>query len=85
MQREPRRNGGSLISSMHNCSADSRPLNSPTRTLAPVILLCTFCSSSRAWAQGMYDWGLWFGTLLVIGALAALVFFLITLVRWLKR
>jgi len=33
----------------------------------------------------MHDWGMWFGTLLVIGAVAALVFFLIALVRWLKR
>jgi hypothetical protein len=70
---------------MHNCSVGGRALNSPARTLACVILLCTFGSSSRAWAQGMNDWGMWFGTLLVIGALAALVFFLITLVRWLKR
>ena len=56
-----------------------------TRTLAAVILFWTFGSFTHACAQGMHDWGMWFGTLLVIGAVAALVFFLIALVRWLKR
>ena len=61
----------------------------PTRqlrtTLAPVIMFWTFGSSARAWAQGMHDWGMWFCTLLVIGAVAALIFLLIILVRWLTH
>ena len=67
---------------MPNCSVPRRQLR---RILAPVILFWTFGSSSHAWAQGTHDWGMWFCTLVVIGALAALVFFLITLVRWLMR
>jgi len=63
----------------------SRQLRSLKRTLAPVILFWFVGSSSRACAQGAHDWGMWFGTLLVIGGVAGLVFFLITLVRWLKR
>ena len=66
---------------MLNCSVPRRQLR--RSTLAPVIVF--FGSSSHAWAQGTHDWGMWFCTLVVIGALAALVFFLITLVRWLMR
>ena len=75
--------GGSLgwVSRMPNCSVPRRQLR--RSTLAPVIVF--FGSSSHAWAQGTHDWGMWFCTLVVIGALAALVFFLITVVRWLMR
>ena len=65
-----------------SCIVPGRQLRSLTRTLAPVWFVG---ASSRACAQGAHDWGMWFGTLLVIGGAAGLVFFLITLVRWLKR
>ena len=67
---------------MLNCSVPRRQLR---RILAPVILFWTFGSSSHAWAQGTHDWGMWFCTLVVIAAVAALIFLLITLVRWLMR
>jgi hypothetical protein len=54
------------------------------RKIALATLLWTG-TPSRALAQGMYDWGIWFGTLVVIAAVAVLVGVLITLVRWLKR
>ena len=62
-----------------------RPQASIEEDPPPVILFWTFGSSSHAWAQGTHDWGMWFCTLLVIGAVAALIFLLITLVRWLTH
>ena len=61
---------------MHNFGFGSRKFRRLTRILAPAILFWTFGSLSRAWAQGMHDWGMWFGTLLVVGAVATLVLFL---------
>ena len=70
---------------MHSLSVPGRQLRCPSKTLGSVVLFWIFASTRCAWAQGVHDWGMWFGTLVVIGAVAALVFILITLVRWLMR
>lgn len=54
------------------------------RNIALASLLWTVGSSSCAEAEAMHDWGMWFGTLVMIAVLAALVAFVVGLVRWLS-
>jgi uncharacterized protein involved in cysteine biosynthesis len=44
-----------------------------------------FRTSSPALAQGVHDWGMWFGTLVVIAVVALLVALVVALVRRFRR
>ena len=55
------------------------------RSTRCVFLICASVTSNSACAQGMHDWGMWFGTVLIIGVAALLVAVLIALIRLLKR
>ena len=50
--------------------------------LWPLPLLAG-CGS--AWAQGMHDWGMWFGTLFLLAVLAMLIALAVAVVRRLRR
>ena len=55
------------------------------RRFAPAVVFSTVAASGSAWAQGMHDWGMWFGTLLMIAVAGVLVGLGVVLVRSLKR
>jgi hypothetical protein len=51
----------------------------------PVLLVLVAITLNFATAQGLEDWGMWFGTIILIGGAALLVTLLIALIRWLRR
>jgi hypothetical protein len=56
-------------------------MRSATRTFA----VCALVTPKAVSAQGMDDWGMWFGTLIIIAVPTALVAVLICLIRRLRR